>query len=70
MENQHQQGLHCFNCGNSIVPPPRLHHNKWMFECPNCGEVTEITPTPDDLDGEAYDKLAKQWGKIYGENIR
>ena len=58
--------LHCFNCGNDNVLPPRLVRNHWRFECPDCGQITLITPTPDELDGEAYDKLARQWGKVYG----
>lgn len=58
--------LHCFMCGNDNVLPPRMKRNMWVFECPDCGEITTIKPEPEELDGLAYDKLAQQWSKVYG----
>jgi len=41
--------------------------------CLTCGEFIDNTPKAitahdreDELDGEAYDKLSRQWAKIYG----
>ncbi len=62
----------CPNCNSKRIDTTlnynRVDPDSNNCRCLDCGAEFnhQWNKTADELNGEAYDKLARQWGKVYG----